>query len=37
VNTLCDRALLSAFVRESTEVSFWDVRRALRDLANLAP
>ncbi|MFM7750193.1 MAG: ExeA family protein [Opitutaceae bacterium] len=37
VNTLCDRALLSAFVRESNEVSYWDVRRALRDLANLAP
>ena len=37
VNTLCDRALLSAFVRESTEVSYWDVRRALRDLASLAP
>ncbi|MEY4686429.1 MAG: hypothetical protein RIR76_452 [Verrucomicrobiota bacterium] len=37
VNTLCDRALLSAFVRESHEVSYWDVRRARRDLANLAP
>jgi general secretion pathway protein A len=37
VNTLCDRALLSAYVRESTEVSYWDVRRARRDLANLAP
>ena len=37
VNTLCDRALLSAFVRESHQVSYWDVRRARRDLASLAP
>ena len=37
VNTLCDRALLSAFVRDSTEVSYWDVRRAARDLTGLSP
>jgi len=35
VNSLCDKALLSAFVRESDEVNYWDVRRALRDMANL--
>jgi general secretion pathway protein A len=37
VNTLCDRALLSAFVRDSTEVTYWDVRRAARDLTGLSP
>ena len=35
VNNLCDKALLSAFIRESDEVNFWDVRRAIRDVANL--
>jgi general secretion pathway protein A len=35
VNNLCDKALLSAFIRESDEVNFWDVRRAVRDVANL--
>lgn len=32
VNNLCDRALLSAFIRESDEVSYWDARRAFRDM-----
>lgn len=31
VNNLCDKALLAAFVRDSDEVSFWDVRRAIRE------
>lgn len=35
VNNICDRALLSAFVRDSFEVDFWDVRRALRDIRKL--
>lgn len=35
VNNLCDKALLSAFIRESDEVTWWDVRRAIRDLKNL--
>jgi general secretion pathway protein A len=35
VNNLCDKALLSAFVRESDEVNYWDVRRARQDMAKL--
>jgi general secretion pathway protein A len=35
VNSLCDKSLLSAFVRESDEVTFWDVRRALKDVEAL--
>jgi len=35
VNNLCDKALLAAFIRESDEVSWWDVRRAIKDLKNL--
>jgi general secretion pathway protein A len=35
LNNLCDKALLSAFVRESDEVTYWDVRRALKDTDNL--
>lgn len=35
VNNLCDKAMLAAFVRESDEVSYWDVRRAIQDTANL--
>jgi general secretion pathway protein A len=34
INNLCDKALLSAFIRESDEVNFWDARRAIRDLFN---
>ncbi len=34
-NNLCDKAILSAFIRDSDEVSWWDVRRAIRDLKNL--
>ena len=30
-----DKAMLSAFIRESDEVNYWDVRRAVRDMANL--
>ncbi len=35
VNNLCDKALLAAFIRESDEVTWWDVRRAIKDLKNL--
>ncbi|MEO6244305.1 MAG: AAA family ATPase [Opitutaceae bacterium] len=35
VNNLCDKSLLSAFIRESDEVGYWDVRRAVKDMANL--
>ena len=35
VNNLCDKALLAAFIRESDEVTYWDVRRAMKDTANL--
>ncbi len=35
LNNLCDKALLAAFVRESDEVTYWDVRRALKDTENL--
>lgn len=35
INNLCDKAILSAFIRESDEVSYWDVRRAIKDLRNL--
>ena len=32
VNNLCDKAMLSAFIRESDEINYWDARRAVRDL-----
>ncbi len=35
VNNLCDKSLLSAFIRESDEIDYWDVRRAVRDLQKL--
>ncbi len=35
VNNLCDKSLLAAFIRESDEVNFWDVHRAVRDLRRL--
>ena len=35
VNNLCDKAMLSAFIRESDEVNYWDVRRAVKDMENL--
>ncbi|MBI5381494.1 MAG: AAA family ATPase [Opitutae bacterium] len=31
INSLCDKSLLSAFIRESDEVSYWDARRALKE------
>jgi general secretion pathway protein A len=35
VNNLCDKALLSAFIRESDEVSYWDARRAVKEMERL--
>ncbi len=35
VNNLCDKSMLSAFIRESDEVGYWDVRRAVKDMDNL--
>ena len=35
VNNLCDKSLLAAFIRDSDEVTYWDVRRAKRDMENL--
>ncbi len=35
INNLCDKALLSAFIRDSDEVNYWDARRAVRDMKRL--
>ena len=35
INNLCDKSLLSAFIRESDEVNYWDARRASKDLERL--
>jgi general secretion pathway protein A len=35
INNLCDKALLSAFIRDSDEVNYWDARRASRELKQL--
>ena len=35
VNNLCDKSLLAAFIRESDEVTYWDARRAAKDLDRL--
>jgi general secretion pathway protein A len=35
INSLCDKALLAAFIREADEVNYWDARRAIKDLATL--
>ncbi|MCW5550493.1 MAG: AAA family ATPase [Opitutaceae bacterium] len=35
VNNLCDKAMLSAYIRESDEVTYWDARRAVKDMKNL--
>ena len=35
INNLCDKALLSAFIRDSDEVNYWDARRATREVAQL--
>ena len=35
INNLCDKSLLSAYIRDSDEVTFWDVRRAHKDMRHL--
>jgi general secretion pathway protein A len=35
INNLCDKAVLAAYIRESDEVNYWDVRRALKDVRAL--
>lgn len=35
INNVCDKALLAAYIRESDEVTFWDVRRAIKDVKRL--
>jgi general secretion pathway protein A len=35
INNLCDKSLLSSFIRESDEVNYWDARRATRDMRQL--
>jgi general secretion pathway protein A len=35
INNLCDKAILSAFIRDSDEVNYWDARRAAKDLERL--
>ena len=32
INNICDKSLLSAFIRSSDEVNYWDVRRAVKEL-----
>jgi len=32
INNLCDKALLSAYIRSSDTVTYWDVRRARKEL-----
>lgn len=35
INNVCDKSLLAAYVRDSDDVTFWDVRRAIRDVKKL--
>jgi general secretion pathway protein A len=35
INNLCDKSLLSAFIRESDEINYWDARRASEDVERL--
>lgn len=35
INNLCDKSMLSAFIRDSDEVNYWDARRAAREMAQL--
>jgi general secretion pathway protein A len=35
INNLCDKAILSAFIRNSDEVNYWDARRASKDVERL--
>lgn len=35
INNLCDKALLSSFIRNGVNVNWWDVRKALKDINRL--
>ena len=35
INNVCDKALLASYIRESDEVNYWDVRRAIKDVRRL--
>jgi general secretion pathway protein A len=35
VNNLCDKSMLAAYIRDSDEVNYWDVRRAIREQKTL--
>ncbi len=35
INNLCDKSMLAAYIRDSDQVTYWDVRRAHRDMRNL--
>ncbi|MEM1223618.1 MAG: AAA family ATPase [Verrucomicrobiota bacterium] len=35
INNICDKALLSTFIRNGNEVTWWDVRKALKDISRL--
>ncbi len=35
INNICDKALLSTFIRNGDEVTWWDVRKALKDINRL--
>lgn len=35
INNLCDKALLAAYIRDSDDVTWWDVRRAYKDVRKL--
>lgn len=35
VNNICDKALLSTYIRNGNEVNWWDVRKALKDINRL--
>ena len=35
INNLCDKSILAAFIRDSDEVNWWDVRRAQKDMRRL--
>lgn len=35
INNICDKSLLSTFIRNDNEVNYWDVRKALKDIKRL--
>ena len=35
INNICDKALLSVYIRNGDQVTWWDVRRAMKDIRRL--